>query len=188
MRKISVYLATFFIYTMIFGLNLALAQTQATTENNRSRKEQKAAENRFDNLLAQARTIRRAGFSPLAASTNGYIDAFGVKPLTQGGSLNVIGSGAIDVQGMIATTLGGLKFPNGTLQPASAGAQPLFSVTHDATLQGDGTSGFPLSITVPLTLNGSLTVNGVIQAAPSSGNGVEATGGAGKNGKLSTQF
>ena len=180
MKKISVYLATFFVCAMVFGLNLALAQTQATTDNNKSRNEQKAAEFRFDNLLAHARPIRRAG---LSASNNGNSDGSGVTPPPPM-ALNprVIFSGAIDVQGMIATTLGGLKFPNGTLQPASAGAPPLFSVTHDATLQGDGTSGSPLGIKVPLNLNGSLTVNGVIQAEPSSGNAVEATGGVGKFG------
>jgi hypothetical protein len=41
---------------------------------------------------------------------------------------------------------------------------PLFSVTHDATLQGDGTSDAPLGITDSPTVNGSLTVTGDVQA------------------------
>src|SRR5262245_23285525 len=43
------------------------------------------------------------------------------------------------VQGMIETTLGGYKFPDGTVQTTAA-VSGLQSVFHDATLQGDGTS------------------------------------------------
>lgn len=90
------------------------------------------------------------------------------------------------IVGMIKTTLGGLKFPNGTVQPAAQpsgpGGAPLFVVTHDATLQGDGTKASPLGITVPLFLNGSLTVAGVITASPAAENAVEATGGVDSRG------
>ena len=47
--------------------------------------------------------------------------------------------------------------------PRAAGP-PLFNVTHDATLQGDGTSGSPLGIKASPTLIGSLTVDGDIHA------------------------
>jgi len=53
------------------------------------------------------------------------------------------------VQGMIETTLGGYKFPDGTVQTTSTQAA-LFSVAHDATLQGDGTAAAPLGIVSPL--------------------------------------
>src|SRR5262249_42601684 len=46
----------------------------------------------------------------------------------------------------------------------SAGGPPLFTVTHDATLQGDGTTGAPLSIPASPAVSGSLTVAGDIQA------------------------
>src|SRR5215470_8785785 len=46
----------------------------------------------------------------------------------------------------------------------AAGGPPLFTVTHDGTLQGDGRAGSPLSITASPTVSGSLTVNGDIQA------------------------
>jgi hypothetical protein len=46
----------------------------------------------------------------------------------------------------------------------AAGGPPLFIVTHDGTLQGDGRPGSPLSITASPTVSGSLTVNGDIQA------------------------
>src|SRR5262245_41917888 len=48
----------------------------------------------------------------------------------------------LTVQGMIETTLGGLKFPDGSLQ-SSAG---LISVVHDSTLMGDGSGATPLAI------------------------------------------
>ena len=108
----------------------------------------------------------------------------------------------LTVKEMIETTLGGLKFPDGTLQSVSAGKTPLFTVAHDETLQGDGTSVSLLGIKFPLNLNGSLTVNGDIQANTiksgdsfvsgvldvgslirahtASGSAVEATGGSGE--------
>jgi hypothetical protein len=46
----------------------------------------------------------------------------------------------------------------------SGGGKPLTTVTHDATLVGDGTSGSPLSIAPSPTVSGSLTVAGDIQA------------------------
>src|SRR5262249_46518904 len=52
-----------------------------------------------------------------------------------------------------------------TVTAATSGkAQPLTTVTHDATLVGDGTSGSPLSIAPSPTVSGSLTVTGDIQA------------------------
>jgi hypothetical protein len=46
---------------------------------------------------------------------------------------------------MIATTLGGYKFPDGTIQ-ATAAVSGLERVFHDATLTGDGTSRSPLGV------------------------------------------
>ncbi|HEV8482539.1 MAG TPA: hypothetical protein VGV87_03185, partial [Blastocatellia bacterium] len=60
----------------------------------------------------------------------------------------------LTVQGMIETTLGGYKFPDGTIQTTAA-VSGLQSVFHDATLQGNGTSGSPLGVAVPLNLTGS---------------------------------
>ena len=58
------------------------------------------------------------------------------------------------VQGMIETTLGGYKFPDGTIQTTAA-LSGLLSISHNQTLQGDGTSGSPLGLAIPLTLTGS---------------------------------
>src|SRR5882757_5636519 len=70
---------------------------------------------------------------------------------------------------------------------------PLFSVTHDATLQGDGTNESPLGITGSPTVTGDiqadrissrftaitdgLTIQGPTQASTTTGNAVEARGG-----------
>ena len=61
----------------------------------------------------------------------------------------------LTVQGMIETTLGGYKFPDGTIQTTAA-VTGLLSVSHDSTLMGDGTTGSPLGVAVPLLLSGSI--------------------------------
>jgi hypothetical protein len=48
----------------------------------------------------------------------------------------------LTVAGMIETTLGGIKFPDGTIQTTAG----LASIFHDASLMGNGTSGSPLGI------------------------------------------
>ena len=62
----------------------------------------------------------------------------------------------LTVQGMIETTLGGYKFPDGTVQTTAA-ISGLQSVSHDATLTGAGTVGSPLKVAVPLSLFGAST-------------------------------
>jgi trimeric autotransporter adhesin len=57
------------------------------------------------------------------------------------------------VQGMIETTLGGYKFPDGTVQTTAA-VSGLQTIAHDATLTGNGTSGSPLGLALPLVLKG----------------------------------
>ena len=57
----------------------------------------------------------------------------------------------LTVRGTIETTLGGVKFPDGSLQTTSA-AGSLFTVTHDMTLQGTGTAASPLGVAWPLMI------------------------------------
>jgi hypothetical protein len=71
----------------------------------------------------------------------------------------------LTVQGMIETTLGGYKFPDGTIQTTAAtGLQSIF---HDATLKGNGTQGSPLGIALPLTLREFDVTKGEREVAPS---------------------
>jgi hypothetical protein len=88
----------------------------------------------------------------------------------------------LTVQGMIETTLGGYKFPDGTVQTTAA-LSGLQSVFHDQTLQGDGTQGRPVGVAVPLNVTGAvladLSDSAVIKATNTAeqGTGVTATGG-----------
>jgi hypothetical protein len=149
----------------------------------------------FD-LLAQARSVRRGGFSLMPLRSDAYTSAnnLNMTAAAAGSAPAVLGSGTVGkislwidtlpsgnttlgdsiitqsggnigiglitpaskltVQGMIETTLGGYKFPDGTIQTTAA-VSGLQSVFHDATLQGNGTSGSPLGVAVPLNLTGS---------------------------------
>jgi hypothetical protein len=82
----------------------------------------------------------------------------------------------LTVQGMIETTLGGYKFPDGTIQTTAG----LASIFHDTTLTGNGTSSSPLGVAIPLILTGSVdNGNGVITVTNTAAGGpaVFATGG-----------
>jgi hypothetical protein len=87
----------------------------------------------------------------------------------------------LSVQGMIETTLGGYKFPDGTVQTTAA-VSGLQSVIHDSTLTGDGTSGSPLRVTVPLVLSGTApTILIITNNGSGGGYGLRAQG-AGESG------
>jgi len=64
----------------------------------------------------------------------------------------------LTVQGVIETTLGGVKFPDGSVQTTAG----LNSIFHDGTLTGNGSSGSPLGISsggvgTPQLANGAVT-------------------------------
>src|SRR5215813_7091663 len=81
----------------------------------------------------------------------------------------------LTVQGMIETTLGGYKFPDGTMQTTAG----LASVFRDSTLKGNGTQASPLGIAFPLRVDTFVQFGSVIEV--SNGNvashGITATGG-----------
>jgi hypothetical protein len=81
----------------------------------------------------------------------------------------------LTVQGMIETTLGGYKFPDGTVQTTARGP-----VVHNGTLLGDGTEATPLGLAVPLIFAGDVdNGNGVITVTNTAGGGpaIFAVGG-----------
>src|SRR5262249_2511869 len=82
------------------------------------------------------------------------------------------------VAGMIEPTLGGLKFPDGTIQTTAAGA--LQFVFHDSTLRGDGTSGSPLGVAIPLHLTGDASDEILLNVrnVGDRGTGISSHGGA----------
>ncbi|MEW6126669.1 MAG: hypothetical protein AB1757_06485 [Acidobacteriota bacterium] len=83
----------------------------------------------------------------------------------------------LTVQGMIETTLGGYKFPDGTMQTTAG----LASVFRDNTLKGNGTQASPSGVAVPLNLTGDVTFGSVLVVSNTHevSTGVTASGGAG---------
>jgi hypothetical protein len=80
-------------------------------------------------------------------------------------------SSLLTVQGMIETTLGGYKFPDGTLQTTAATTGTI-GIVHNDTLAGDGTTGSPLGVAVPLILAGDVSNgNGVITVTNTAAGG-----------------
>jgi len=88
-------------------------------------------------------------------------------------------SSKLTVQGIIETTMGGYKFPDGTVQTTAA-ISGLQSVTHNSTLTGDGTAGSPLGIAVPLSLSGATNAPASLLSVTNlatGGNGISGVGG-----------
>jgi len=84
----------------------------------------------------------------------------------------------LTVRGMIETTLGGFKFPDGTLQTTAA-VSGLTSIFHDSTLKGNGTSASPLGLAVPLFLSGSTTAGSAVLTVGNDGAGDAISGRSG---------
>ena len=91
------------------------------------------------------RLTRWTGFTSTSAAigdSNIFEDKFG-----KVGIGTVTPASLLTVQGVIETTLGGIKFPDGTTQTSSAQGA-LFTVAHDTSLTGAGTAASPLAIAV----------------------------------------
>src|SRR6185295_18906916 len=123
-------------------------------------------------LMPNASSLTSAGGSSLPVSGSGTLGRL-TKWTGFTGSSSIIGDTTIfedkfgsvgigtdsptsrlTVAGLIQTTLGGLKFPDGTIQ-TTATVIGLQTISHDSTLQGDGTDGSPLGAAIPLLLQGA---------------------------------
>ena len=87
----------------------------------------------------------------------------------------------LTVAGLIESTIGGFKFPDGTVQTTSTSGA-LFGVVRDATLVGNGTEASPLGVAIPLFLSGPADFpDAVIRVTNTAlgGVGFRASGGPG---------
>jgi hypothetical protein len=81
----------------------------------------------------------------------------------------------LTVAGEIHSTIGGFKFPDGSLQTTAG----LASVIHNSTLTGNGTATSPLGVAVPLILTGAPNeLIGVITATNNTSGGAAVLGNA----------
>ncbi len=137
-----------------------------------------AANSRFS-LAATTNPVTGSGFAGRIAKWTGV---FGSNTFVLGNSAIAedkfgkvgIGTNAptspLTVAGLIETVSpgGGIKFPDGTIQTTSA-TGALFSVAHDGTLTGNGTTGSPLGAAVPLFLTGAIDGSGILNVQNNAG-------------------
>src|ERR1051325_7364844 len=139
------------IAILMLVLNMALAQstkqTAAATDKKAASQNVQPAATTMSGSGTPGRVAKWAGVSGSSAFTLGDSNIFEDK-FGKVGIGTTTPTSLLTVKGMIETTLGGLKFPDGTIQTtAAAGLRFVFT---DSTLHGDGTSGFPLGVNIPL--------------------------------------
>src|SRR5262249_5813751 len=166
-------ICTLSIVAIALNITLNTALAQETQKASKGKKEAAATFQPLASSLSGAGTTGRVP-KWISSSALGDSNIFEDK-------LGSIGIGTtsptstLTVQGMVEITLGGLKFPDGSVQ-TSAGS----GINHDQTSKGDGSASTPLGLNVPLIFagsvtngNGVITVTNVAAGAPA----VFATGG-----------
>jgi hypothetical protein len=169
------------VHTIIFVLALCITTAQGQTQTTaRQTVAPAAAGNAVTGSGTTGRLARWTGSDGSNTFSLGnsliFEDKFG-----KVGIGTIAPTSTLTVQGMIETTLGGYKFPDGTVQTTSA-ANALLTVIHNATLTGNGTTASPLGVAVPLILTGAVDngngVATVTNTAP-GGPGIFTVGGTG---------
>jgi hypothetical protein len=94
-------------------------------------------------------------------------------------------SSKLTVAGMIQSTSGGFKFPDGTVLTTATMATGLTLVSHDSTLAGAGTGASPLGVAAPLALSSALDASVLtLTSTAIGGHGLTATGGPNATGAI----
>ena len=157
------------MWALILLAAYAVGHAQTAAKNHQTPARAAAQGGNTPGRIAKFTTTKAVGDSNVAEDDSGNI-----------GIGTTLPTSLLTVNGVIEMLVGGLKFPDGTLQ-STAG---LTTVSRDDTLEGDGTQASPLGISVPLILNGQSGVHGVIQATNTSdfGTGVVGYGGSSGSG------
>jgi hypothetical protein len=160
-------------------LNITLAEAQSPVSNQKaSAKKLAPAASGAQAPVVGGGTLGKltkwtgfTGTNSIIGDTNIFEDKFG-----KVGIGTTTPTSLLTVQGMIETTLGGLKFPDGSLQTTAA-INGLSSVFHNATLTGNGTQASPLGVAIPLSLTGAFSNILEVRNTSDQGNGALVIGG-----------
>jgi hypothetical protein len=134
---------------LVLPLNMALAQT--TKQDKRDNKQSSQATSATGSGTKDR--IAKWASSSILSDSNITEDKFGNVGIGTSSPTSLL-----TVNGMIEMKLGGIKFPDGSVQTTAGGV-----VTHDGTLSGEGTPSSPLGLSIPLIFSGSVdNGNGVI--------------------------
>ena len=175
----------------IIGLLISLAAAQSTRQAGVKSDNEKAA-----GIVQPSATPNAVAGSGTSGRISKWLGVFGSSTFTIGDSnitedkygkvgVNTANpTSPLTVQGMIETTLGGVKFPDGTVQTTAA-LSGLQLVIHDLTLQGEGTSSSPLGVAIPLNLSGTGLDEPIIRVANTSASGAGLSVRAGDSGGTS---
>jgi len=174
-----------FISILVLSAGDAQAQTTTNTANHKGAI---ALQGKASAAAPPAVGSGTAGQLTKWVGTDGSTFTIGDSIITES-KLGLIGIGTttptskLTVQGMVETKNGGFKFPDGTIQTTAG----IGSIFHDLTLLGNGTSGLPLKVAVPLVLSGpAATLEATLTAFsvgsdPTYGQGGTAITGVGGN-------
>src|SRR5215471_346229 len=196
MRKTLTYATSLLIFALALTVNIARGQSQSSVSRSG---ESAGPDLSITNLLARTRSHPRTRFSLMPGSTTAATSGpgFSIGPMATGPNLPVLGSGTvgrltkwtgftstnsfIGDSSIVEDKYGNVSIGTGTSTVTVAGtiqASGGTTVAHDSTLTGNGTSGIPLGVALPLVLTGS-GGQGVIQVTSQTflGPGLLAVGG-----------
>jgi hypothetical protein len=169
MKRIDKIISVVVISIILVSSTFAQAQQQRPTAKAKGQAEATAKPENTPGRIVKFIDKNTIGDSNISEDDSGKIGIGTATPTSP-----------LTVQGMIETTLGGYKFPDGTVQTTAG----IASVFRDATLKGNGTQGSPLGIAVPLTLSGAREFGNilVVNNTQSRGDGILANAGSGGDG------
>jgi len=166
-------LSTIATIVLLFSLAAAQSTKKSDTKEAGKRNQPAAATSSVTGSGTTGRLPKWAGTSSNSSTLNDSNiteDKFG-----KIGIGTALPTSQLTVAGMIESTIGGIKFPDGTIQTSAGSVAAI-----DNTLEGNGTAAMPLGVAIPLILTGDVdNGNGVITITntASGGPSIFATGG-----------